>query len=143
MNESYPSSFRWLGTDDYTPYLAVPAALDFMESLGWKRVRSHNKALAQYGRDVVNQAVGTEPVMPGQDAMFEAMTLVRLPPGSVGTDDEARILQARLANLLGIEALPVAWNGKGYFRLSAQVYNAPSEYDRLAEAAADLLGIGG
>src|SRR5262249_37329641 len=35
LNEDYPSSFRWLGTDDYTPYLAVPAALDFMRELGW------------------------------------------------------------------------------------------------------------
>ena len=141
LNEDYPSCFRWLGTDDYTPYLAIPAALDFMENLGWKRIREHNNALAQYGKDVVNEALGTEKVMPGLETMFEAMTLVRLPPGNVRTDEEARILQARLANMLGVEAAPISWNGRGYLRLSAQVYNAPAEYDKLAEGIADLLGV--
>ena len=79
--------------------------------------------------------------MPGQDAMFEAETLVRLPLGVVRNDEESRIVQARLGDLLGIEACPVAWNGEGFLRLSAQVYNSPPEYDRLAEAVADLLGI--
>jgi isopenicillin-N epimerase len=138
-NEDYPSSFRWLGTDDYTPYLAVPAALEFMERLGWNRVRSHNKALSRYGRDVVNGALGAEPIMPGQEEMFEAMTLLRLPSGSVATDEEARLLQARLANVFGVESCPVAWNGKGYLRLSAQVYNAAGEYDRLARGVSQLL----
>ncbi len=141
LNEEYPSCFRWLGTDDYTPYLAVPAALGFMENLGWKRIREHNNSLAQYGKDVVNEALGTEKVMPGLETMFEAMTLVRLPPGNVRTDEEARILQARLANMLGVEAAPISWNGRGYLRLSAQVYNAPAEYDKLAEGISDLLGV--
>jgi len=79
--------------------------------------------------------------MPGLESMFEAMTLVRLPQGAVRTDEEARTLQARLANMLGVETSPVSWNGMGYLRLSAQVYNAPAEYDRLAEGISDLLGI--
>src|SRR5713101_4288490 len=73
LSEGYPSSFRWLGTDDYTSYLAVPAALDFMHGLGWERVRQHNRALAQYGRDGLDEAIGEEPVMPGLEALFEAM----------------------------------------------------------------------
>src|SRR5213593_2231569 len=73
--------------------------------------------------------------------MFEAMTLFRLPPGNVRTDEEARILQARFANMLGVEAAHISWNGRGYLRLSAQVYNAPAEYDKLAEGISDLLGV--
>ncbi len=141
LSEGYPSSFRWLGTDDYTPYLAVPPALDFMNRLGWERVRQHNKALAQYGRDAVDEAIGMDPVMPGLEAMFEAMSLVRLPDGRVRSDDDARALQARIANTLGIETAPIAWNGEGYLRLSAQVYNSPSDYDRLAEGIPKLLKI--
>ncbi len=141
LSEEYPSSFRWLGTDDYTPYLAVPAALDFMNGLGWERVRQHNKALAQYGRDTVDEATGMDPVMPGLEAMFEAMSLVRLPDGKVRSDDDARALQARIANTLGVETAPIAWNGGGYLRLSAQVYNSPSDYDRLAEGIPELLKV--
>ncbi len=140
LSEGYPSSFRWLGTDDYTPYLAVPAALKFMEGLGWERVRSHNRALAQYGRDVVEPALGTEPTMPRKTPMFEAMTLVRLPKGVAETEEEARSFQAHMSEQLAVEALPVAWNGRGYLRLSAQVYNAPAEYDRFAKGISSLLG---
>ncbi len=139
LNEGYPSSFRWLGTDDYTPYLTVPAALEFMESLGWERVRRHNRALARYGREVVDSALSTGPaVVLGLDQMFEAMTLVRLPKGVAENDEEARALQARMAEELAVEASPVAWNGRGYLRLSAQVYNAPAEYDSLAKGISGL-----
>ncbi len=142
LKKGYPSSFGWLGTDDYTPYLAVPAALDFLKSLGWDRVRSHNRSLARYGRDVVSSALGTEPAVdPGLESVFEAMTLVRLPEKVVDTERQARALDARISEELGVEALPEAWNGRGYLRLSAQVYNAPAEYERFAKGLARLLGL--
>jgi isopenicillin-N epimerase len=140
VGEPYPASFRWIGTDDYSAYEAVPAALAFMADLGWDRVRTHNRALAAYGRDVVAAALGTEPpIPPGVDGLVEAMTLVALPPGVAETEDPAVALRLRIADELGIEALPLAWNGRGYLRLSAQVYNAPEDYERLAEGLPGLL----
>jgi isopenicillin-N epimerase len=140
LNEGYPSSFRWLGTDDYTPYLATPAAIDFMASLGWERVRNHNRALARYGRDVVTAALRTRhPVDPDLDEMFEAMTLIQLPESIAETEEKARSLQAGISDHLNVEAAPVAWNGNGYLRLSAQVYNASSEYEHLADGLPRLL----
>lgn len=140
LNEKYPYSFRWLGTDDYTPYLTVPAALEFMSQLGWDRVRNHNRKLARHGRDYLQKALGTEyPLNPKLDEVFEAMTLVRLPQGLVKTEDDSRLLQARIAEHLGIETCPIAWNGHGYLRLSAQAYNAPFEYEKLASGLQSLL----
>ncbi|TMK81297.1 MAG: aminotransferase class V-fold PLP-dependent enzyme [Actinobacteria bacterium] len=140
VGEPYPASFRWIGTDDYSAYEAVPAALAFMADLGWDRVRTHNRALAAYGRDVVARALGTEPpIPPGVDGLVEAMTLVALPPGVAETEDAAVALRLRIADELGIEALPLAWNGSGYLRLSAQAYNAPANYERLAEGLPGLL----
>src|SRR5215472_6008985 len=69
LNEEFPSCFRWLGTDDYTPYLTVPAALEFMGEIGWSRIRAHNKALSKYGKDVLTSALGTSPILPGRDDM--------------------------------------------------------------------------
>ncbi len=140
--EGYPASFRWAGTDDYTPYATVPAALDFMAGLGWDRVRAHNRALSRYGRDVVQAALATEPpVDPSLDELFEAMTLLRLPDGVATTEDEASELRLRISEELGIEALPVAWCGRGFLRLSAQAYNAPGDYEQLAEGLPGLLGL--
>jgi isopenicillin-N epimerase len=140
VGDPYPASFRWIGTDDYSAYEAVPAALAFMDDLGWDRIRTHNRALAAYGRDVVAAALGTEPpIPPGVDGLVEAMTLVALPPEVAETEDAAVALRLRIADELGIEALPLAWNGRGYLRLSAQVYNAPADYERLAEGLPVLL----
>ncbi len=141
VNDGYPSSFRWLGTDDYTPFLATPAALKFMERLGWERIRVHNRRLARLGRAMMESALGTIPVVdPKYDTLFEAMTLVHLPDGAVTTDDEARSLQARISEQLSIEALPLAWNNHGYLRLSAQVYNSLSDFERLSKGLHRVLG---
>ncbi len=139
IGEGYPSSFRWLGTDDYSSYLSVPAALSFMGRLGWDRVRVHNRKLSRYGRDAVGSVDGIVPVKPEEDGLFEAMTLLELPRGIADTDEKARILQARLGEELKVEAVPIAWNGQGHLRLSAQVYNAPGEYDRLAKGLPRML----
>jgi isopenicillin-N epimerase len=143
VNDRYPSSFRWLGTNDYTPFLATPAALKFMEGLGWDRIRVHNRRLARLGRDMIESALGTVPVIdPKFDTLFEAMTLVGLPDGVATTDDEARSLQVQIAEQLSIEALPLAWNNHGYLRLSAEVYNSPADFERLSQGVPHLLGKG-
>ena len=113
-----------------------------MERLGWDRIRTHNRKLARYGREVVGSVPGMVPIKPEKDEqLFEAMTLVQLPEGVADTEEKARALQARFGEELRIEAVPIAWNGRGYLRLSAQVYNAPGEYDRLAEGLPRILDL--
>jgi isopenicillin-N epimerase len=45
-------------------------------------------------------------------------------------------LQLQLATAHRIEVPVVAWGGRAYVRLSAQVYNRIEDYDRLAHALA-------
>jgi isopenicillin-N epimerase len=129
VREGFIKSFGWLGTDDYSAYLSVPAAIGFLAGLRWDRLRSHNRELARFGRDRVAEAIGAEPVQ----GPFEAMTLVPLPPGMVRMEDEAHRLSAHIAAELDCEVAITAWAGRGFLRLSAQAYNAPAEYERLAE----------
>src|SRR5262249_53337832 len=42
--------FEFEGTRDPCPWLAVPAAIDFQEALGWEKVRRRNLGLAAYAR---------------------------------------------------------------------------------------------
>ena len=133
--EGLIKSFSWTGTTDYSPWLSVPASIDFMGGLGWDHLRRHNAELAGYGRDVLAKALGTEPV-PGA---FEAMTLVALPHGAGATDEEARTLSSEIAQELRIETAVTVWRGHGFIRISAQAYNFPAEYERLAESLPALL----
>jgi isopenicillin-N epimerase len=137
MEQGFRAEFDWTGTKDDTASLSVPAAVAFMAGLGWDRVRRHNHELVAYGRRVVSQALGTEPPVP--PSAFGSMALVALPDGAAGTLEEAAALGTALYEKERIEVPFVAWNGRGHIRLSAQVYNAPGDYDRLAEALPRLL----
>jgi isopenicillin-N epimerase len=137
MGKGFREEFDWTGTKDDTAYLSVPAALEFMASLGWERVRRHNHALAAFGQRAVAEAVGTEPPVP--ESCFGSMALVSLPDGLATTQDDAVALGSKLYETERIEVPVGAWNGRVYLRLSAQAYNRPGDYERLAEALPRLL----
>ena len=139
-DDGFVESFSWSGTDDRTAWLAVPDALAFMGGLGWHRVRRHNAELAAYGASVVRRAVGTEPpVRDDTGCVAPSMRLVELPGGLVQTADAARELTARIARDVGCEVAVTLWNGRGFIRLSTQVYNRPADYERLAEGLPAVL----
>jgi isopenicillin-N epimerase len=139
--EGLIKAFGWLGTQDYSPYLSVPSALEFLESLGWERLRRHNRELAHLGRQGVTEAMGAEALAKEANEFFEAMTLVPLPGGLVSTEEEARALQARIGDELRCEVAVTVWRNRGFLRLSAQAYNAPAEYERLGVGVKSLLAL--
>jgi isopenicillin-N epimerase len=134
VGQGFPRAFGWLGTDDYSAYLAVPKAIEFLEGLGWDGLREHNRTLARLGRRMVAEAIGARELELG-----EAMTLVPLPDGVATDEDAARALTARIAVEVRCEVAITVWRGRGFVRLSAQAYNAPSEYERLGAGLRELL----
>jgi isopenicillin-N epimerase len=113
-----------------------------MAGLGWERVRGHNRELARLGREVVREAIGAKAEWPEPNDLFEAMTLVALPEGVATTMDDGRAISRRLAEDFRIEAAIFPWRDRGFLRLSAQAYNAPAEYERLAWALPQVLNQG-
>jgi len=74
----------WTGTLDPTPWLAVPAAIDFGARLlpgGWDALRARGHDLAIVARDLLSEALGAPPPVP--DTMIGAMATVPMPPASV------------------------------------------------------------
>ncbi|MBF9129892.1 aminotransferase class V-fold PLP-dependent enzyme [Plantactinospora sp. S1510] len=136
----FPTRVEWQATLDYTAWLAAPVGLFTLRTLGLERVRAHNAALAAYGQWVVGRALGIAPAdlrHPGGPTV--AMRLLPLPAGTATTFDDAMALRERVGDELGAEVAINAWQGRGWLRLSGQVYNRAEEYERLAERLPALL----
>jgi isopenicillin-N epimerase len=144
--------FDWMGTDDPTAYLAVPAAIRAVAALvpgGWPEVMGLNRALARTGRDILCAALGVEP--PAPDEMLGSLATVPLPappaadgpppPPPATAADLADPLQTALFTADRIEVPVITWPAppRRLVRISAQLYNAPSQYERLAAALAARL----
>ncbi len=136
----FPLAVEFQGTLDYTPWLAAPAGLFTLRTLGVEAVRAHNAALAAYGQRVVGAALGLAPTdLPDPGAAEAAMRILPLPSGVATTQPEAHAVRQQIADKLATEVAVNAWGGRGWLRLSAQVYNRAEEFDLLAERLPPLL----
>ena len=139
--------FDWPGTGDPTGFLTLPAAIDWMghvaapDGLGWPGLMAANHALAVAGRDVVADALSVE--APAPDSMLGSMAALPLPgvPDQVAADALAATLRDEDAIQVPIgpwpirAALPEGATPTFLIRISAQRYNEPADYERLAEAS--------
>lgn len=135
--DGFPISFERVGTDDLSAWLAAPSSLRLLGTLGWDRVRAHNEALVCWAQAKVAAAIGTQASELRHDPGL-SMAVVPLPGGRVRTEEEARMMKNYMVDL-GVEAAVGCWRGRGAIRLSAHVYNRPSDYDRLAVGARGFL----
>jgi isopenicillin-N epimerase len=132
--------FDWTGTHDFTPYLCVPAAMEFMGSLlpgGWREVMERNHALTLAARDLLLQALDLPAPCPdellGSMAAFPgAIFMKRFPRSGMDADP----LQRMLWRDYGIEIPFFPWPKapRRVWRFSAQLYNSLADYERLAAA---------
>ncbi|MGW2958909.1 aminotransferase class V-fold PLP-dependent enzyme [Streptomyces sp. NPDC001220] len=142
--EPYPDRFDQQGTIDATSYLAAPTSLDFVErTWGWSAARRYMDRLADYAAHVVGAAFAR---LTGDDSRTDVgmpvpgMRLVRLPDGLGRSRIEADALRDRVARELAVEANFTSFDGIGYLRVSAHVYNTPADYEYFADKCVPVLG---
>lgn len=135
--EGFPAAFDRLGTDDLSAWIAAPHSLRLLESLGWDRVRAHNEALVVWAQHAVADILGVS----GDELRHDpgtSMAIVPLPPGLADTPKEARALQDYLGARRIMVAMP-CFGGRGTIRLSAHVYNQPSDYERVGRGIREFM----
>ncbi len=132
--------FDWTGTDDFSAWLAVPHAIDFLARVvpgGIEEVRSRNRTLALEARAILLDSVKTEPICP--ESMIGSLAAVRIEDRSdTGTQGafDTDPLQDRLLFEHRIEVPVMPWPRapQRLLRVSAQLYNERAEYEALAVA---------
>jgi len=124
---------EWQGTRDVAPFLAVPAAIRFMERHDWPRVRRTCHELVRNARRALADLTRLAPITPDAPEWFAQMAALPLPPC------DARTLQRRLYDEFRVEVPIIDWQGRQFVRISVQGYNTQSDVDALVEALRALL----
>ena len=132
LAKSFQERFKMQGTLDDTAFLAVPAAVEFIESVGGlNQVAAENHDLAGWAAEMLAAAWGTEMLVEGSKCC--SMAVVKLPFETTSDDEDLfRLIWDRF-NIV-VPAVPMPGAAGAWCRISAQIYNQKSDYERLAEA---------
>jgi isopenicillin-N epimerase len=122
-------AFEFEGTRDPCPWLTVPTAIDFQESLGWDKIRARIAQLTGYVRERFSTLNTLRLATPAEPSLHGAMTAFWLPEQT-----DAVQLRRFLWEKHRIEA-PIIERPEGLLiRVSTHFYNTEAEIDRLADA---------
>ena len=133
-----PGSSRFIdeqeyqGTRDIAAYLAVPAAIQFVQTHNWPQVRRRCHELVCAARARVSALTQLAPIVP-DDTWFRQMASLPLP------HLEVEALKHRLYAEFKIEIPIITWNDRCFARISVQGYNTLADVDALVAALEILL----
>lgn len=137
--------FDWLGTLDPTPYLCVPAAIQFLGGLlpgGWPELMQHNHQTVLKARQKLCEAL--QLITPSPAEMTGSMAVLPLPEQFSDSRLPASRLPTSLQNLLfdrfqiQVPVIPSPTSEQQLLRISAQIYNTSEDYDDLARALVEI-----
>ncbi len=128
--------YEFEGTRDICPWLAVPAAIDFQQQLGWSAIREYNESLVRFVRDRFARIDELTLATPTHPELHGFLTAFRLP-----RKVKAQAWRDSLWQRWRIEA-PIVDRPEGLLiRVSTHFYNTREEIDKLAAAVETLIGM--
>ena len=117
------------GTRDLAAFLAVPAAIDYMQAHGWDEVRMRCHRLASETRKRIEEHFDVESIYPDSFEWYSQLAAIRL-PDRINIPALGRILHGQYH----IEMPLIHWHGFKVARLSVQSYTTQEDLDTLVDA---------
>jgi len=128
--------FDWTGTQDPTPYLCIPTAIDFIDTQfpgGWPALMAHNHHQILNAKNRLCEALNLTCTIP--ESLIGSMVSLPLPEGP------ATPLYNHLSQHCHLEVaiMPFPHAPHRLLRMCAQVYNTETDYQKLAIALPSIL----
>ncbi len=130
--ERWDEEFTWIGSRDPSPFLSVPAAIDFLSDIGLDAFRARSRWLANYVEQELCELFGTTPIGNRADGWYGCMTHVPMPSGDWSN------LQRQLWEQIGIEVMIILFKERWYIRVSSHLYNNTQQLNTLIKALTRL-----
>lgn len=120
------------GTRDYTAFLTVPHAINFMKENNWEKVSSHYRQMTQQNAPDLCKLLNTEPIAPISNdftvQLYSAEVKAREPEKLHNLFYDKYTIQ-----------IPVMYqNGKTYLRYSLNAFNEQRDIDKLFDAIKEI-----
>ena len=123
---TWDEEFTWSGTRDPSPYLSIPAAINFIaDQVGLPMFQARSRFLAARIEQMLCAEFGTTPIGNRSDGWYASMAHVPLPVG----DHSA--LQLKLWQEYHIEVPIIHFENRWFIRVSCHLYNNQTQLDTL------------
>ncbi len=135
-----PNRFE-AGTPDIAGAIGLGAAIDYVRSIGWERIVSHEEDLLKYATQGVQQVPGLRIVGTAQHKASVISFVIDAPP-IAAIDVAMRLSNAGIAVRTGHHCcMPLmrALDVPGTCRVSLAMYNTHLEIDRLVEVLTEIV----
>ena len=126
---AYIDALQWLGTNDLSAYLAVPAAIEFQTQHDWPHHRARCHDLLAKTLKQVSDLTGLPPLYPEPERQYAQMAVTTLSP-----IDDLDAFNRRLYDGYRIQIPCISWNGHQFLRISVQAYNSEDDLEALIAA---------
>jgi isopenicillin-N epimerase len=139
--ERWQDHLNWLGTRDPAPFLAVPAAIAFLEQVGLNEFRRTTHQLAQLAREKLEDLFQSPALVPDSIDWYGTMIAVPLPVSDYKKPrpNAMHPLQQSLRERYRIEVPIPEFRGQFLLRVSCHLYNTADDIDYLVKTLAALL----
>jgi len=117
------------GTRDLAGFLAIPAALEYMQRQEWNLVRTRCHDMALDAKRTVESIFDTESICPEEFEWFSQLCPIRL-PDQTNMEKLSKIFREQYK----IEIPLITWHDIKIARLSVQIYTSQDEIDTIVQA---------
>ncbi|XP_070532230.1 uncharacterized protein [Ptychodera flava] len=144
--QSLQEQFYMQGTCDDSPYLCAPAAIEFYQEIGgFDEINNYCTQLISWAVEMLSKAWNTEQLQIPTEMRAPFMGMVALPENIINMSEvqyTRDFLNKKIVEIFDKYHIVCAYTivqGRLWCRISANVYNAKSDYYQVRDAVLDMI----